>query len=192
MMKKWLSVLALGLLSNVTMASDWKVNNDQSTISFISVKKENIAEVHRFNNVDGQLTDSGKFSLIIDLSSVNSGIEIRDERMQSLLFEVAQFPKLSLQASVNPKLLESLVVGEMLTTQVDGEIELHGQKVIKTFDVVVAKLSANKMLVSSLKPVIVQAGEFGLVAGVEKLRDIAGLSSISLAVPVSFVVTLAK
>lgn len=192
MMKKWLSVLALGLLSNVTMASDWKVNNDQSTISFISVKKADIAEVHRFNNIDGKLTDAGKFSLIIDLSSVNSGIEIRDERMQSLLFEVAQFPKLSLQASVNPKLLESLVVGEMLTTQVDGEIELHGQKVIKTFDVVVAKLSTNKMLVSSLKPVIVQAGEFGLVAGVEKLRDIAGLSSISLAVPVSFVVTLAK
>ncbi|QIR16153.1 YceI family protein [Shewanella aestuarii] len=191
-MKKWLSVLALAILSNAVMASDWQVNNDQSIISFISVKKENIAEIHRFNNVDGKLTESGTFSLIIDLSSVNSGIEIRDERMQSLLFEVAQFPKLTLKAAVNPKLLESLVIGEMLTTQVDGEIELHGQKVTKTFDVVVAQLSADKMLVTSLKPVIVQAQEFGLVAGVEKLRDIAGLSSISLAVPVSFVVTLTK
>jgi len=47
-------------------------------------------------------------------------------------------------------------------------------------------------VVSSLAPVIVQANEFGLVAGVEKLKELAGLPSISLAVPVSFVLTLAQ
>lgn len=52
------------------------------------------------------------------------------------------------------------------------------------------KISDNKLMVSSFQPIIINANEFGLVAGVEKLRDIAGLSSISQAVPVSFVLTL--
>ncbi|MED5420009.1 MAG: YceI family protein, partial [Pseudomonadota bacterium] len=37
------------------------------------------------------------------------------------------------------------------------------------------------------RPVIVNAWEFALGEGVEALRAIAGLDSISLAVPVSFV-----
>jgi hypothetical protein len=39
----------------------------------------------------------------------------------------------------------------------------------------------------SKKPVVVNAPEFKLAEGVEALREIAGLPSISLAVPVSFV-----
>ena len=191
-MKKWLSVIALGLLSNVALAGDWSVNNNQSTVSFISIKKSDIAEVHRFKQVEGTLNEAGKFSLAIDLSSVDTGILIRDERMQGLLFEVAQFPKLTLNASVNPKLLADLHIGEVMTLQVDGEIELHGKKQTKTFNVLVAKLSAKKMVVTSLTPVVVQAGDFDLATGVEKLRDIAGLTSISLAVPVSFVITLSQ
>ena len=191
-MKKWLSVIALGLLSNVALAGDWSVNNNQSTVSFISIKKSDIAEVHRFKQVEGTLTEAGKFSLTIDLSSVDTGILIRDERMQGLLFEVAQFPKLTLNASVNPKLLADLHIGEVMTLQVEGEIELHGKKQTKTFNVLVAKLSAKKMVVTSLTPVVVQAGDFDLATGVEKLRDIAGLTSISLAVPVSFVITLSQ
>jgi polyisoprenoid-binding protein YceI len=191
-MKKWLSVIALGLLSNVALAGDWSVNNNQSTVSFISIKKSDIAEVHRFKQVEGTLNEAGKFSMAIDLSSVDTGILIRDERMQGLLFEVAQFPKLTLNASVNPKLLADLHIGEVMTLQVDGEIELHGKKQTKTFNVLVAKLSAKKMVVTSLTPVVVQAGDFDLATGVEKLRDIAGLTSISLAVPVSFVITLSQ
>ena len=191
-MKKWLSVIAFGLLSNVALAGDWSVNNNQSTVSFISIKKSDIAEVHRFKQVEGTLTEAGNFSLAIDLTSVDTGIAIRDERMQGLLFEVAQFPKLTLNAAVNPKLLADLHIGEVMTLQVDGEIALHGKKQIKSFNVLVAKLSAKKMVVTSLTPVVVQAGDFDLARGVEKLRDIAGLTSISLAVPVSFVITLSQ
>ena len=191
-MKKWLSILALGMLSNIALAGDWSINNNQSTVSFISIKKSDIAEVHRFKQVEGTLTDAGNFSLAIDLVSVDTGILIRDERMQGLLFEVAQFPKLTLSAKVNPQLLADLQIGEVMTLQVDGEIALHGKKQTKTFNVLVAKLSAKKMVVTSLTPVVIQAGDFDLATGVEKLRDIAGLTSISLAVPVSFVITLSQ
>jgi polyisoprenoid-binding protein YceI len=191
-MKLWLSLMVLGLLSNQALASDWKVNNSQSTVSFISIKKADVGEVHRFKQIEGALSDSGGFSLTIDLSSVDSGISVRDDRMQGLLFEVAQFPKLQLTANINPKLISDLKVGETLTTQVDATVALHGEQQVLPFNVVVAKLSATKMLVTSLMPVVVQAGDFNLVSGVEKLRDIAGLTSISLAVPVSFVLTLSQ
>lgn len=45
---------------------------------------------------------------------------------------------------------------------------------------------------NSFQPIIVNANEFDLVAGIDKLREIAGLSSISQAVPVSFVLTLTQ
>ncbi|WP_434929880.1 YceI family protein [Shewanella sp. HL-SH5] len=191
-MKLWLSLMVLGLLSNQALASDWKVNNSQSTVSFISIKKADVGEVHRFKQIEGFLSDSGGFSLTIDLSSVDTGISVRDDRMQGLLFEVAQFPKLQLTANINPKLISDLKVGETLTTQVDAKVALHGEQQVLPFNVVVAKLSATKMLVTSLMPVVVHAGDFNLVSGVEKLRDIAGLTSISLAVPVSFVLTLSQ
>ncbi|WP_418358995.1 MULTISPECIES: YceI family protein [Shewanella] len=191
-MKIAFSLLAASLLSFQAMAGDWQVNQDHSRISFISVKKNDIAEVHHFKQVSGQLTDSGAFSLSINLNSVDTGIQIRDERMQTILFEVAQFPQLKVNATINPQLLFGMKAGDTLTTQVNATVELHGKKQAKTIDVLVAKLSDNKLVISSFAPILVQADEFNLVAGVEKLREIAGLPSISLAVPVSFVLTLAQ
>jgi len=44
-------------------------------------------------------------------------------------------------------------------------------------------------LVVSERPVVISATQFGLAEGVESLRKIAGLPSISVAVPVSFVLS---
>ena len=44
------------------------------------------------------------------------------------------------------------------------------------------------VIVSTLKPLVVMADSFALTAGVEMLREVAGLPSISRAVPVSFTV----
>jgi polyisoprenoid-binding protein YceI len=148
--------------------------------------------VHKFNKLEASLSEEGEIKLSIDLSSVDTGISIRDERMMSLLFEVAKFPTLSLTGHINPKLLQDLPQGATLVTQVSVEINLHGIKQTKTFDILVAKLGDHKLMVTSLAPVIVMAQDFELAKGVEKLRDIAGLSSIGMAVPVSFVLTLLK
>ncbi|MGZ9898099.1 YceI family protein [Shewanella gaetbuli] len=189
-MKKWLIVSILSVLAHPVFAANWQVDNDLSSVSFISTKKGDIAEVHKFKQVSGTLDEQGKFSLTIDLASVDTGISIRDERMQGLLFEVAQYPTLTLSASVPPKLVNDLAVGSTTVADIEATIDLHGQQQKKVFKVLVAKLSDKKLMVTSLAPVVVQAQDFGLVAGVEKLRAIAGLSSISLAVPVSFVVGL--
>jgi hypothetical protein len=53
----------------------------------------------------------------------------------------------------------------------------------------VAKLSDKQFIVSSLQPILLNAKNFSLVAGVQKLQELAKLPSISNAVPVSFVLT---
>ncbi|NKF50545.1 YceI family protein [Shewanella sp. WXL01] len=190
---KCLSVVALSaFFSASALAGDWQVNSANSNVSFISTKKQDIAEVHHFKNLSGSLSESGEFSLTIPLKSVATGIEIRDQRMQSMLFEVSKYPSMMLSAEVKPELYKSLAVGHSVIAQVNGTIDLHGIKADKVFDVMVAKVAKEKLLVTSFKPVVVNAKDFGLEGGVEKLREVAGLSSISLAVPVSFVISLSQ
>ena len=51
--------------------------------------------------------------------------------------------------------------------------------------VVVIGESGGQLRVLSARPVILNVGDFGLEKGVEALREIAGLSAISTAIPVS-------
>lgn len=191
-MKKWICLLALSAFSLPALSGSWQVNSQDSRVSFVSVKKGDIAEVHYFKEVNGSLDGSGDFVLTIPLISVNTGVEIRDERMQSMLFEVAQFPQMTLSSRIDPAGLESIKAGEVSAMSIEAKINLHGKTQIKVFNVLVAKLSETKIVVSSLQPVVVNGSEFELTAGIEKLREIAGLSAISQAVPVSFVLTLDK
>ncbi|MCH1931848.1 YceI family protein [Shewanella sp. A25] len=185
------TTLAFSLVS-FSCAAKWQVIEPESRVSFISVKKGDIGEVHHFKQVAGQLKDNGQFELSIPLVSVATGIEVRDDRLQNLLFEVARFPELKVSATLDSAVLNDLIVGASKVVEIDGKIKLHGKEQTKTFSVMLTKVSDNKMVVVSFQPVIVNANEFNLVAGVEKLREIAGLSSISQAVPVSFVLTLAQ
>ncbi|GIU12572.1 MULTISPECIES: YceI family protein [unclassified Shewanella] len=177
-------------LSLVASAGTWTVENDSSNVNFISIKKGDIAEVHHFKSVAGTLNDKGQFDFLIALASVATNIDIRDERMDSLLFEVDKYPQLTLKAQVDPKLLASLAIGSVTVATIDAEVALHGNKQKMAFTVSIAKLSDSHILVASVAPVIVNASSFGLTAGVEKLREVAGLSAISKAVPVSFMLNL--
>jgi len=179
------------LLSFVAVQANaaWTLNNDASSLSFVSTKAINIAEVHRFGHLEGGVSDSGKVMITVSLSSVDTGIEIRDDRMQEMLFETSEYATASLNASVNKADLDSLDVGESIATEVTGELTLHGQTVEVPFNVIIARTGNDRMLVTSKEPVVINAPTFGLAAGVEKLREVAGLPSISTAVPVSFVLS---
>lgn len=178
--------------SLMASAGDWIVENDSSEVNFISVKKGDIAEIHHFKSIAGTLTDKGKFNFSIALASVATNIDIRDERMDSLLFEVDKYPKLKLKANIDPKILAGIAVGSVKVATIDAEVSLHGKKQKMAFTVSIAKLSDSHILVASVAPVIVNADSFGLSSGVDKLREVAGLSAISKAVPVSFMLNLKR
>ncbi|WP_298776616.1 YceI family protein [uncultured Shewanella sp.] len=188
-LKMTLAALLLPLGFSVNAAT-WTVNNEESNVSYVSIKQDQIAEVNHFTQVNGQLNDKGQFTLSIPLSSVSTGVAIRDERMKSVFFEVDRYPRLTLNANIDPKVIKDLQVGEVANMEVEANLELHGENQRLLLEVSVAKLSKSSLFVASTQPVIINAGQFKLVAGVNKLRDLAGLKQISYAVPVSFVLSL--
>lgn len=191
-MKAVLLGLGMSLVSATALAANWQVNSQDSVVNFISVKKGDIAEIHKFTQVSGTLDTNGVFNLSIPLSSVWTNVEIRDVRMKEVLFETAQYPSVKLMAKVDMDTVEKMAIGVMQSLSIDATLALHGEQKPILVNVRVAKLAHDKILVMSESPIIVNAADFGLTSGVDKLRELAGLSAISQAVPVSFVLTLGR
>jgi len=188
-MKKITFSLLAAIMFSLPVQAAWTLNGDDSTLNFISTKAVNVAEIHKFATLTGGVDDTGNVMVSIALASVDTGIEIRDDRMREMLFDTANYSSATMTAQVNMTMLDELSSGESKTMAVEGELALHGQSTPMTFEVVVARMSDGNLLVMSEKPVVVNAPLFNLADGVEALREIAGLPSISAAVPVSFVLS---
>jgi hypothetical protein len=131
----------------------------------------------------------------IDLDSVETMIPIRNQRMRELLFETVRFPAATLEASVDPALLE-VAAGATREAELDVTLDLHGSRVDYTVAALVSGGADGSVQVVLAQPLVVRAADFGLEAGVEVLREVAGLQSISTAIPVDarlvFVVFVAR
>ncbi len=181
--------LLLATFIVIPAQADWVLNSEESTVSFVSTKAINIAEVHKFANLTGSVNAEGRVEVMIGLSSVDTGIEIRDDRMREMLFDTETYALAKMTANVDIGMLNELKTGDSMRATIEGELSLHGESVPMSFDVVVARTSDSQLLVMSEKPVVVNAPLFKLAEGVERLREIAGLPSISTAVPVSFLLS---
>lgn len=174
----------LTLLASAQAAAQWTLSADDSSLSFISVKAEHIAEVHSFARLSGEIDSGGEAVVSIDLTSVQTGIDIRNERMQSMLFNTDMYPRAQVSADVDAALL-SMAVGESAVLEVPLAINLHGEVLTLSAPLRVSHVQGG-LRVDTLAPIIVKADAFALVEGIESLREIAGLPSISHSVPVSF------
>uniref|UniRef100_E6QQ01 Lipid/polyisoprenoid-binding YceI-like domain-containing protein n=1 Tax=mine drainage metagenome TaxID=410659 RepID=E6QQ01_9ZZZZ len=94
--------------------AQWQLENDHSNLNFISIKKTSIAEVHQFKKLSGSVSDEGDIHLVIDLSSVDTQNDLRNERLKVMLFEVARFPTAEFNGNIdmraNCKIPEKLQV----------------------------------------------------------------------------------
>jgi len=188
MVLKLTKVLGLcALLVGATAAqAQWELDNSRSSLDFLSIKNDAIAESHHFTEMVGFIGSDGKVQVGIDLDSVETLIPIRNERMREMLFRTVEFPAANITSDVDPGMLAIVTDGGLVTTDIEVVLSLHGQQATLSVPVLVSGGEGSILRVISARPVIVNAGEFALVAGVEALREVAGLSSISTAVPVTF------
>ncbi|RMD70674.1 MAG: YceI family protein [Gammaproteobacteria bacterium] len=178
-------MMLLMFLSGPSLAG-WTLDNDASRLFFISIKKTHVAEVHRFRHLAGRVDDDGTARLDIDLNSVDTRVPIRDERMRTMLFETARFPRASFRTRVDAARVKGLKAGEMMRDALEGTLSLHGVEKPIHAPVVIVRLAKDRLYVASLEPVILYAPDFGLKEGIERLRQVVKLPSISFAVPVTF------
>ena len=182
-------LIKLALLSSFLWISnvhaEWSLQGDESSIHFVSIKKDTIGEIHSFKQLEGKIADSGEFQFSIQLGAVETNIPIRNERMNEFLFEITKFPLASGSGKVDMTEVRKLSVGSVKTMTVPVTIELHGKSVQKTVMLQAAKLSDEKLWVVTAAPFLIDVAEFDLTSGVDKLRELAALPNIAQAVPVS-------
>lgn len=182
-------LVTVALLAAGPSFADWSLDNDASQVSFVSVKAGDAGEVHRFNEIAGGLSSAGKASVTIQLASVDTLIPLRDERMREMLFQTDMFPTASLTTAIDMDVLNAVEPGGSVDIVAEIMLDIRGKQVPITSEMIVARLGDHRLMVSSRKPVIVNAASVDLVEGIEALRAVANLPSISKAVPVSFVLT---
>lgn len=178
--------LAACCLASAAAQADWSLDAEASSFFYVTSKASALSEVNNFTGLSGSISDAGEATLEIDLASVSTNIEIRDERMRDLVFQVADFPSATVQVNVDSARLDALKVGEQLDDSWDATISLHGMEQTLAAGLRVTKLADDAVQVHTLQPLLVAASSFGLSAGVEQLREVAGLPSINPNVVVNF------
>ena len=189
---KNLLLLVICLTTSVHVLAGWVIDPEGSHVGFASVKNDLIAENHSFTQITGTIEDSGDANIVIALASVETLIPIRNERMQAILFEVAQYPDVTVTTNLDLDEFTSLGLGESKTDTILLGINLHGTDISENVLVKVTRSSDNSYEVTSLGPIVIHASQFALSDGLESLRKVAGLQSIDLMVPVTFDLRLVK
>ena len=163
----------------------WRLMEAESAVNFVSVKSGEIAEVHRFTGLRGTVGEDGLAELVVELASVETGIDIRNERMREHLFDVATHASATARSTVDIDRLDSLLLGQRSTVTLDLIVTLNGAQLRLDTPVVVTRIAEDRVLVESAGPVVLLADDVGYTAGLETLRELADLPSISPVVPVT-------
>jgi len=176
-----LLLLPTSLWAGDHVATSLTLDATRSAVNIVSIKKGHIAETHHFTRLSGAITGNDA-QLSIDLTSIETGIAIRNERMQKHLFEVATFATAVAHITVDPAWL-NLPVGTIKQVTADVAVDLHGIK--KTLNTALTVTAMNDgVWVTTRAPLLLKAADFALDDGIEQLRTMAKLPSIARAVPV--------
>lgn len=186
-MKTLVAVLSLvtGTVFSGAASAEWRLSPDESRISFVSVKAGNFPESHHFTEMDGTVGADGAATIAIALDSVETLIDIRNERMRDFLFETDEYPTAEIVASIDLDALENLGVGARKEIPFTGELALHGATAPIDAVLIVTRIAENRVLVETTDPVILFTDDYNLADGVQKLMELASLPAITPASPVT-------
>lgn len=164
----------------------WTLDPAGSRLSYVSVKAGEVAEANRFDTLSGSVAADGTASLDIDLASVNTGVDIRNERMREIFFGVAENPKATVTAKLDPAAFAGLAVGQSLTRPLKASVTIKGASSDVETEVLVTRVAEDRVSVVPTTPVIISTDMFELTDELGELRALAQLPSITPAVPVTF------
>lgn len=180
-----LAILGLLWIMAAPLHADWVLNPEHSLVSYVSIKNGSLAENNFFERVSGSVSAEGDAQVVIDLTSVETGVDIRNDRVRRLLFEVANFATATVTAKV-PVNLANSPLGYRDRLDVGLRVTSHGETHSYPVMMEVIRISTESLVVHTVSPVLINAEDFGYSDGLKTLQKLAGLESIESAVPVSF------
>jgi hypothetical protein len=180
-MKKTL-VLSLALLSFQSFATEkFNLTTDFSSISFATIKKQYVVEPATISGLTGSLDEQGRFAVIAPVTNIDTGVSIRNERLNSLFFDSSENPVIMVSGQFDL----SALTQPISKMTVPAEVSFYGNKKTFDFPVIITK-TADAIIVNSYKSVIVTASDFSIpAANLTKLAATVGGLALSDAVPVN-------
>ncbi|MEL6641877.1 MAG: YceI family protein [Pseudomonadota bacterium] len=176
--------LALAFTATIAAAETWTLNGSNSVISFGSVKNNYNGEAHTFSDLSGTVTEDGTATVEIGLASVQTNIDIRNERLIEHVFKKAATA--TLNAQVDMAAFNSLAVGESTVTEIEGDVSLLGADAPVWMDVFVMRLDEENVMVTTNSMMFVSTEDLGVDAGIDTLQELASLDGITRTTPVTF------
>ncbi len=171
----------------------WQLDGVRSSVHYVSMKKDHVAEVNTFLAESGQpaalsgsISNTGDTIFALDLNDVETGVDIRNSRLLAFLFETELLPTAYFHTTVDTATLTQMAPGDIRFETLTGDFSLHGVRQTVTADVLIAKQSATEVSVSTIKPIHIDSKQFDMAGGIEALRVVANLGSIGEVVPVYF------
>ncbi len=158
----------------------WKSVADKSRVAFGSIKKNTTGEVHHFNSV----SETGELALTIDLGSVETNIDIRNERMGEHVFQKGAATAV-LTGTIDMEEVSGLKQGETKVVEIEATLAFAGSEDDIDVEMLVAKLSENRVLVTTADFMMLSTEDLGIDAGVDMLMKLAKLPGITRVTPVA-------
>lgn len=185
-------VLASSLMITNSALADWVLDSNNSNLSYGSIKNGFIGESNTFKTISGSIDENGHINIDIDLSSVDTQLELRDQRMRDIVFKVAENASAKLTGDMNLEAHHDQEIGTSRKIEASIGIELVGQKIDYDVMLLVTRLAENKVMVTPHGVIFLDLEDFELADAIETLRELAGLDRIATAAPMSFYLTFEK
>lgn len=174
---------AIGLAAPVAAADLWTLSGAESKIAYGSIKKDTIGEVNHFTGLTGTVSAEGAVEVEVDLLSVETWVDIRNERMREIVFGAA--PKATLKAEIDMAAVEALAPGQTGIVDVAGTLGFGGREIEIYTEMFVARLGEDKALVTTDEMIMVSTGDLGIDAEIDRLKELADLPGITRVAPVT-------
>ena len=171
------------LMCTAAFADGWVLNPDESQLSFASVKNDYFGEVHSFQTIGGGVSDDGLAEITIDLASVETMIDIRNERMIEHVFGSIATARLT--AEFDMAAMEAIAIGDSAMMEVDAVLSFLGAELDVFTDMYIVRITDTRVMALSNNMVFLETDTAGIDACINVLQELAGLDHISRAVPVT-------
>ncbi len=162
----------------------WKSVEDQSRVAFGSVKNDTNGEVHHFNTVSGTVKDTGELKLTVDLASIETNIDIRNERITKHVFQEGKAQAV-ITGEIEMDEINSIKQGETKVLEIQATLAFAGIENDIDVEMLVARLSDDRVLVTTADFMMLSTDDLGIDDGINVLQQLAKLSGITRVTPVA-------
>lgn len=185
-------VLATSLIFTNSALADWVLDSNNSNLSYGTIKNGFIGESNTFKIISGSINENGHINIDIDLASVDTKLELRDQRMRDIVFKIAENASAKLTGDMNLEAHHDQEIGTSRVIEATVALELVGEKIDYEVMLLVTRLADNKVMVTPHGVIFLDVEDFELAGAIETLRELAGLDSIATVAPMSFYLTFEK